>query len=255
MIESTWISLTLCTLISRLSHLQEILIYFWPKNLGLSQWSSVDFLRIYRFLRRYLTYFFQKEKTSSPKLLQRLQEWVSVYFEDQKSAQHRGPKSFGYSTLFVLKFTMVASVRLRGHFCLQIKSVDKEQVRTEDNEQLRIWMRWAEPVLWDISNKTPTWFWGTGTKARLANFASSSCFITSFGILSRISASSRFWHSMSTWVVGRRPQNLGSPGCLFGLCGLNSTGVWGCKQWDPKKGVLSIALTLLLLHHCFSVSK
>lgn len=87
---------------------------------------------------------------------------------------------------------MVASVHLRGHFCLQIKSVEKEQVQTEDNEQLRIWTRWAEPVLRDISNKTPTPFWGSGAKVRLANLASSSCFITSFGILSRISASSRF---------------------------------------------------------------
>lgn len=114
----------------------------------------------------------------------------------------------------MLKFTMVASVGLRGHFCLQIKSVDKKQVQTEDKEQLRFWMRWAKPVLWDTSNKTPTQFCGSRTTALLANLASSSCFITSFGILSRISASSRFWHSTTTWVVRRCPQHLGSTGCM-----------------------------------------
>lgn len=108
--------------------------------------------------------------------------------------------------------------------CLQIKSVDKKQVQTEDNEQLRIWMRWAKPLLWGISNKTPTQFCGSRTTALLAHLASSSCFITSFGILSRISASSRFWHSTTAWVVGRCSQHLGSTGCLLRLHGLNSTG-------------------------------
>lgn len=50
--------------------------------------------------------------------------------------------------------------------------------------------------------------------ALLVDPASSSCFITSFGILSRITASSRFWHSATAWVVGRWPQSLKGRGCM-----------------------------------------
>lgn len=187
------------------------------KEAAFISWESTDFETL-------LTGFFWKEKTLSPKLLQRLQEWVSVCIVmSRNQCNIRGAKSFGYSTLLVWKFTVVASVHLRDHFCLEIKSVDKKQVQTEDNEQLRIWMRWVKPVLGGISNKAPTQFCGSRTTALRANLASSSCFITSFGILSKISASSRFWHLTTTWVVGRCPQHLGSPGCLLRLCGLNST--------------------------------
>jgi len=153
----------------------------------------------------------------------------------------------------VLKFTVVASVHLRGHFCLWIKTVDKKQVQTEDNEQLGIWMRWAKPVLGDISNKTPTQFCGRRTTALLANLARSSCFITSFGILSRISSSSRFWHSTTAWVVGRCPQHLGSTGCLLRLRGPNSTEAYVGIWCDSRKDVSSVVLALIFAVPLFHV--
>lgn len=64
--------------------------------------------------------------------------------------------------------------------------------------------------------------------ALLVDPASSSCFITSFGILSRITASSRFWHPATAWAVGRWPQPWRGTGCH----GLNSSGVKVGLQWS-----------------------
>lgn len=158
-----------------------------------------------------------------------------------------GPKT-AYTASVVLRATVIAPVHLGGHFCSQIKFVDKKQVQTEDNGWLRIWRRWSKPAPWDISNKTPTQFCGGRTAALLANAASGSCFITSFGILSIISSSSRFWHSATARGGGRCPRHLGSTGCPRRLHALNSAGVQEGEQWDSRKE----ALPLLFLQSCFS---
>lgn len=82
LIKSTLILLALSTLISRLRHLQEIIIHIWQKNLGLSQWVQIQkkhsLLETLQILWYYLLISAEKRKLLSPKLLQRLQDWVSV---------------------------------------------------------------------------------------------------------------------------------------------------------------------------------
>lgn len=59
--------------------------------------------------------------------------------------------------------------------------------------------------------------------ALLVDPASSSCFITSFGILSRITASSRFWHSATALGCGKMVTAFKR----HRVHGLNSSGVKG----------------------------